>query len=305
MNAAVNAPYKKSYPSYHSLLRDKTPPFPLCRHAAAEWSMNMLTVEHLSFVYPDGSRALTDINFTLPKGSKTFFHGANGAGKTTLLQCINGLLKKSEGHIRIGGQALEKQRELMGATAIVFQNAADGIVAGSVFDEVAFGPLNMGLPEAEVRARVRHALEEMEIADLQNKPPHFLSYGQMKRVTIAAVLAMGQDILLLDEPTAGLDARQSAGLAAILNRLAAEGKTLLVSTHDADLSLTLADRVIVLEKGRLIADGTPEAVFASDAICEKGHLIRPLALDVFWALGGQKNSPAPKTRAELLKMISL
>jgi cobalt/nickel transport system ATP-binding protein len=241
----------------------------------------ILQIENLSFTYPNRHQALTDISFQMEKGEKVFFHGSNGAGKTTLFQCINGLLKIKQGIVRINNRIVKSEMERMKLISIVFQNAEDQIIAGSVFDEVAFGPINRGLPKEEVIKRVEHALQIMNIEHLRNKPPHFLSYGEKKRVTIASVLSMEQEIIILDEPTAGLDGQQKEELVEILNDLANKGCTLLISTHESDFSLRCADRIIILDQGKLLAEGKAEEIFSRYEILKKASLVKPVIMEIY------------------------
>ncbi|MDR2754285.1 MAG: energy-coupling factor ABC transporter ATP-binding protein [Planctomycetaceae bacterium] len=241
----------------------------------------ILQIENLSFTYPNHHQALADVNFQIEKGEKVFFHGSNGAGKTTLFQCINGLLKIKQGLVRFNGRVVKSEMERMKLISIVFQNAEDQIIAGSVFDEVAFGPINRGLPKKDVIKKVEQALQIMNIEHLRNKPPHFLSYGEKKRVTIASILSMEQEIIILDEPTAGLDGQQKEELVEILNSLANEGRTLLISTHESDFSLRCADRIIVLDQGKLLAEGKAEEIFSRYEILKKASLVKPIIMEVY------------------------
>jgi cobalt/nickel transport system ATP-binding protein len=241
----------------------------------------ILQIENLSFTYPNRHQALVDISFQVEKGEKVFFHGSNGAGKTTLFQCINGLLKIKQGIVRIHNRSVKNEMERMKLISIVFQNAEDQIIAGSVFDEVAFGPTNRRLPKDDIIKRVERALQIMNIDHLRNKPPHFLSYGEKKRVTIASVLSMEQDIIILDEPTAGLDGHQKEELVDILNNLASEGHTLLISTHESEFSLRCADRIIVLNHGTLLAEGKAEEIFSRNDILEKASLVKPVIMEIY------------------------
>ncbi|HBT78265.1 MAG TPA: hypothetical protein DEB39_15375, partial [Planctomycetaceae bacterium] len=235
---------------------------------------------NLSYVYPDGNKAVDGIDLRIEKGSKTFFHGANGAGKTTFFQCLNGLLNVKQGTVRIHGEIVKKESERMKRIGIVFQNASDQIVSGSVFEEVAFGPLHRGFSVEVATQRVEHALKIMGIGHLRDRAPHYLSYGEKKRVTIASVLSMDQGIVILDEPTSGLDARQKEELVGILDRLTEEGRTLLISTHDADFSFRCADRIVVLDQGRLVCEGTAEEVFTRSDVLEKTGLVKPTLMEV-------------------------
>ena len=248
----------------------------------------ILQVENLSHVYPDGNTALDGINLRIEKGSKTFFHGANGAGKTTLFQCINGLLKVKQGVVRIHGEVVKKASDRMRQIGLVFQNASDQIIAGSVFEEVAFGPLHQKgsnatrnpMPLDIVTQKVEQAMQIMRIEHMRDRAPHFLSYGEKKRVTIASVLSMDQEIVILDEPTSGLDARQKEEFVDILNQLTQEGRTLLVSTHDADFSFRCADRIVVLDHGRLLCEGDAEEVFFRHDVLDKTGMVKPTLMAV-------------------------
>ena len=240
----------------------------------------ILQAENLSHAYPDGTRALDGINLRIEKRHKTFFHGANGAGKTTLFQCLNGLLDVEQGTVRIHGEIVKKGSERMRRIGLVFQNASDQIIAGSVFEEVAFGPLHQGLAFDIVTKKVEMALQVMGIVHLRDRPPHFLSYGEKKRVTIASILSMDQEIVILDEPASGLDAGQKEELVSILDRLTQEGRTLLISTHDADFSFRCADRIVVLDQGRMICEGDAEEVFSRSDVLQKTGIVKPILMAV-------------------------
>lgn len=267
----------------------------------------VLQVEDLFYAYPDGNEAVHGLAFQVEKGEMLFFHGENGAGKTTLFQCLNGLLKIKRGTIRLHGEHVKKENERMKRIGIVFQNAADQIVSGSVFDEVAFGPLNQGLSFDIVTQRVESTLRLMNIEHLKERPPHFLSYGEKKSVAIASVLSMDRDILILDEPTSGLDAKQQEELIGILERLTENDKTLLISTHDADFSFRCADRIIVLDEGRILCEGNPENVFSRADILEKTGLVKPVLMNVYEELvkySYLEKETMPKTIAELSDLLS-
>ena len=267
----------------------------------------ILQAENLSYVYPDGNKAIDGMNLRIEKGRKTFFHGANGAGKTTLFQCLCGLLKVREGIIRLHGGIVKKESERMRRIGLVFQNASDQIISGSVFEEVAFGPLQCGFPMNLVTQRVENALQIMGIGHLRDRAPHFLSYGEKKRVTIASVLSMDQEIVMLDEPTSGLDARQKEEFFSILDRLTDEGRTLLVSTHDADFSFRCADRIVVLDHGRLLCEGKPEEVFSRSDILQQTGLVKPILMEVYEKLVESAHVPPgtiPRNMKELALLLS-
>ena len=266
----------------------------------------VMQIEGLFYTYPDGKEALRGIDFQVEKGHKVFFHGANGAGKTTMFQCINGLLKIKRGTVRLHGKTVTKEAERMKQIGIVFQNAADQIVAGSVFDEIAFGPMNLGFSPERVVELVEESLKLLNIEHLRDRPPHFLSYGEKKRVCIASVLSMKQEIVILDEPTSGLDARQKEELVDTLNRLTNEGRTLLISTHDADFSFRCADRVIVLHEGRLLCEGKTEEIFSRSDVLEKAALVKPILMEVHEKLTEYsylEPGAVPKNLEELSRLL--
>ena len=266
----------------------------------------LLSVENLSFSFPDGNRVVNNISFQVQAGEIVFFHGKNGAGKTTLFQCLTGLLKVKDGTIRFHGKPFPREKDRLKKIAIVFQNADDQIIAGSVADEVAFGPLNLRLPIEEVKQRVDWALKVMDIQELSTRPPHFLSYGQKKRVTIASILAMKPDILILDEPTAGLDQEQAEELVVTLKTLAKQGMTLLISTHETDFSYRLADRVIFIDQGSKICDGLPEEVFLNQEVNNTIGVKKPVILDVYDTLcqvGVLAPGDSPKDQKDMIQLI--
>lgn len=266
----------------------------------------LLSVENLSFSFPDGNRVVNNISFQVQAGEIVFFHGKNGAGKTTLFQCLTGLLKVKDGTIRFHGKPFPREKDRLKKIAIVFQNADDQIIAGSVADEVAFGPLNLRFPIEEVKQRVDWALKVMDIQELSTRPPHFLSYGQKKRVTIASILAMKPDILILDEPTAGLDQEQAEELVVTLKTLAKQGMTLLISTHETDFSYRLADRVIFIDQGSKICDGLPEEVFLNQEVINTIGVKKPVILDVYDTLcqvGVLAPGDSPKDQKDMIQLI--
>lgn len=269
-------------------------------------SQPLLSVENLSFTFPDGNQVIKDISFQVEAGEIVFFHGKNGAGKTTLFQCLTGLLKVKQGTIRIHDKAYPREKDRLRKIAIVFQNADDQIIAGSVADEVAFGPLNLRLPVEEVKQRVDWALSVMDIKDLAKRPPHFLSYGQKKRVTIASILAMKPDLLILDEPTAGLDQEQAEALVVTLKALAKQGMTLLISSHETDFSYRLADRVIFIDQGSKLCDGLPEEVFSNQAMVKAIGVEKPIILDIYETLCEARilePMEVPKDKKDIIQLI--
>jgi cobalt/nickel transport system ATP-binding protein len=224
-----------------------------------------LAAQVSSFRYPDGTLALSDILLDIMPGEFCGILGSNGSGKTTLLKLLDGMIKDFNGTVLLDGDNIGRlsPRQIYSKVGLVFQNPDDQLFAHSVYEDVAFGPRNMGFGEDEVRRRVTEALEAVEMADLAAKDIHNLSYGQKKRVCIAGLLAMGHEILLLDEPTAGLDPMGEYRMMELLTRLNREsGVTIVMATHSVDLVPVFLSRLHILSRGRLVRSGTPEEVFA-------------------------------------------
>ncbi|KAB0664317.1 ATP-binding cassette domain-containing protein [Oryzomonas japonica] len=225
-----------------------------------------LSARIASFRYPDGTAALSDISLEVMQGEFCGILGSNGSGKTTLLKILDGIVKEYDGQVLLDGDEIRRlsPREIYGKMGLVFQNPDDQLFAHSVYEDVAFGPRNMGFGEAEVGRRVSEGLEAVEMAGLAHKDIQNLSYGQKKRVCIAGLLAMGHEILLLDEPTAGLDPMGEHRMMELLTRLNREsGVTIVMATHSVDLVPVFLSRLHVLSRGGLVRSGTPEEVFHS------------------------------------------
>jgi cobalt/nickel transport system ATP-binding protein len=219
-----------------------------------------------SFRYPDGTIALSDIRLDVMRGEFCGILGSNGSGKTTLLKLLDGIIKDFSGEVLLDGEHIQQlsPRQIYSKVGLVFQNPDDQLFAHSVYEDVAFGPRNMGLDEDEVRRRVAEALEAVEMADQAAKDIHNLSYGQKKRACIAGMLAMGHEILLLDEPTAGLDPMGEYRMMELLTRLNREsGVTIVMATHSVDLVPVFLNRLHILSRGKLARSGTPEEVFSA------------------------------------------
>ncbi len=221
----------------------------------------MLTITNLSYHYPDGTPALREIDLTIAAGERVALLGVNGAGKSTLLLQLNGTLRPSSGAIVVDGLPVTPQnlRQIRARVGLVFQDPDDQLFSPTVFEDVAFGPLYMGLAPAEVDRRVQQALQAVGMTGYEQRPPHRLSLGQRKRVALATVLAMQPSLLALDEPSAGLDPRARRGLSELLRTLP---QTMLVSTHDLALVADVFPRVIVLAEGRVVADEATSSLLA-------------------------------------------
>ncbi|HPH94948.1 MAG TPA: ABC transporter ATP-binding protein [Anaerolineaceae bacterium] len=215
-------------------------------------SKNMVQVQGLSYQYPDGRLALKDISFSLAAGEKVAVLGANGAGKSTLLLHLNGILSGT-GQVTVSGQVLNQKTlpQIRAAVGMIFQNPDDQLFSPTVWEDVAYGPHYQGLARAEIEDRVAEALTAVHLQDFEQRSPHHLSGGEKKRAAIASVLSMRPRVLVLDEPTAGLDPR---GRRELLELLGGLPQTLLVATHDLDFARRLATRALVLDGGKLVAD---------------------------------------------------
>lgn len=221
-----------------------------------------LDLRDLRYRYPDGVEALRGVNLQIAPGEKAALVGPNGAGKSTLLLHLNGVLRCASGSVAVAGELVSDKtiRTIRGQVGMVFQDPDDQLFSPTVFDDVAFGPLHMGLDEAEVYRRVAWALEQVGMSGSERRMPHHLSVGQRKRVAIATVLSMQPAILALDEPSAGLDPRARRGLIELLQTLP---QAMLVSTHDMHLVHAVFPRMIILAEGQVAADG-PSADLLAD-----------------------------------------
>lgn len=240
-------------------------------------SHHLVEVKDLEYTYPDNTKALCGITFRILHGESVGIVGANGAGKSTLLSHLNGILTPSAGTVRIGDYSLTKQtlRQIRRTVGMVFQDPDDQLFMPTVYDDVAFGPLNLGFLPDEIEQRVMAALETVGAAHLKNRPPYRLSGGQKRSVAIASVLAMSPDILVMDEPSSGLDpfARRQ-----LIKLLLTFTHTKVIATHDLDLVLDLCERTIVLKDGKVLADGPTLAIFSDAALLEQGHLEKPFSM---------------------------
>lgn len=234
----------------------------------------LVTVDDLRFNYHDNLPALRGVSFSIQRGERIALVGPNGAGKSTLMLHLNGLLGGEKAPVTVGGMALSKENLplIRAKVGLVFQNPDDQLFSPTVFDDVAFGPLHMGYPEDVVRQRAHLALQQVGMSDLAQRLSHHLSMGQKKRVAIATVLSMDPEILVLDEPTAGLDPRGRRDLIHLLQELPL---TMLVSTHDMRLVRELFPRLIILDQGLIVADGDSRELLANAVLLEK-HGLEPI-----------------------------
>ena len=234
---------------------------------------SVVKVENLHFSYPDGHVALRGVSMNLCPGDKVALVGPNGAGKSTLMLHLNGILG-GQGVVEVGGMPLKRDNlpVIRAMVGVVFQNPDDQLFSPTVFEDVAFGPLHMGLPEDEVIARVDAALEAVRMSSYRDRLSHHLSVGEKKRIAIATVLSMEPKILILDEPSAGLDPRARRTLINLLRDLPI---TMLVSTHDMKLVQELFPRTIVMDDGRIVADGRTGDILENETLLNKHGLEKP------------------------------
>jgi len=239
-------------------------------------SHHIVEFKNVFFRYPDGTEALNGVNFRITHGESVGVVGANGAGKSTLLQHMNGYLMPTSGTVTIGDLIITEKtkREIRKKVGIVFQNPDDQLFMPTVFDDVAFGPLNLGLDEAAVRERVRKALGMVNSLELRDKPPHHLSAGQKSSVAIASVMAMEPDILAMDEPAANLDPRSRRSLITLLKTFK---HSKIIASHDLDLILDVCQRCIVIGGGTVVADGPSAEILSNKTFLEENNLELPLS----------------------------
>ena len=272
--------------------------------------MILLELDDVSFDYPDGGLGLAHCSLAIARGSRNALIGANGAGKTTLFKHCNGLLRPRSGTVRYAGAPLDYGRAglraLRSRVGLVFQNPDHQLFSASVAEDVSFGPINLGLPADTVRQRVDAALAAVGMRGYADKAVHNLSFGQKKRVCIAGVLAMEPELLILDEPMAGLDQRMRSELLAVLDGLHAQGITLLLATHDIDFAYRWAQRIHLIDAGACTASlAAADLAHADDALSALG-LPLPSVVEVHRRLCAQgllPSQPIPRSHGELLEML--
>ncbi len=241
----------------------------------------VVRIDNLTFAYENGTPALNDLSLTVWPGETVVFIGPNGAGKTTLLLYLLGLLKRVPQEVTLLGQRLDRAgavEALRGRVGLVFQNPDDQLFCTTVFDDVAFGPINQGLPPAAVQERVTQALAAVGLSGYEHRVPHHLSGGEKRRAGLATIYAMAPEVMLLDEPTSHLDPQ---GRREVIQLLKAFPGTKLLATHDFELALEVATRVVLLNQGRVQAEGPPLTILTDEAALKAGGLEMPLVLRYF------------------------
>jgi cobalt/nickel transport system ATP-binding protein len=272
-----------------------------------------LSVKRVSFKYPGGLQSLSDVDLQIRRGEFIGILGANGSGKTTLLKVMDGLLKDREGSVRLDGKEIRElsPKEIYRKVGLIFQNSDEQLFAPTVFEDVAFGPINMGFTGDEVALRVAQALSEVEMEGYGKRSIHQLSFGEKKRICLAGLLAMGQEILLLDEPTDGLDPMGEYRMMNLLTRLNKDrGITIAMATHRVDLVPLFLDRLYILSRGKIVREGTPEDVFTTPDEMEEMRLRLPQIAELIYRLKHDDSLPFDKipltigeAREEIIRLV--
>lgn len=246
---------------------------------------SIIEIKNLKYAYTSEKPALKGIDLTISEGERIAVIGSNGAGKSTFFLNLNGVLTPNSGEIYFKGKKMTRDKKdlntLRKSIGIVFQDADNQIIASTVMGEVSFGPMNLKLPKEEVIKRVDEALAYMNITKFKDRPPHYLSGGEKKRISIADIIAMHSEVIVFDEPTAALDPINAEMLEEVLEKLGNQGKTMLISTHDVDFAYRWAERAVVFCDGQIIADAPPVEIFSDDAILKRANLKKPMLLEVY------------------------
>jgi len=259
----------------------------------------LFRLENVSYRYPDGTLALDGVSLSFEKGERTALLGPNGCGKTTLLLHLNGILKPTSGKVYFEDKPLEYTSKfllnLRRRVGFIFQDPNDQLFAPTVRQDVAFGPLNLGQPIDKVKKSVDEALKTVGMSEYADKPPHFLSLGQKKRVALAGVLAMQPEVLVMDEPTSNLDPRASIEILRLLLRLNQEfGLTLILATHDVDMVPLFANKLYIMSKGKIALEGSPEEIFSNTELIRSVNLRSPRITHLFEILRRKNHLPVNK-----------
>ena len=272
----------------------------------------LLKTENLCYTYEGNtSPALDHLDLSIRRGKRVACMGANGSGKSTFFLCCNGILRPDSGRILFAGQPLDYSRKgllsLRSQVGIVFQDPDNQLFCASVFQEISFGPLNLGLDEATVRKRVSAVMDRLGITPYADRPVHALSGGQKKLVAIADILVMEPSLILLDEPVASLDPLHTQMVREVIDEIAGEGITVVTATHDVDYAWRWADEILLLGEGRLLAFGSPAEVFSREELLHRAGLTLPRILHLFRTLQQKEILPGslscPRTFQELERFL--
>jgi cobalt/nickel transport system ATP-binding protein len=243
----------------------------------------MIEFTNVYYKYPDGTEALKGVSYRIRKAEKVALVGPNGSGKSTFLLHTNGLLFPTAGTVRVDGLEVNQKnaKDIRSVVGIVFQDSDDQVFSPTVFEDVAFGPMNLGESKERVIEKVNKALQQVGLEGFERRSAHHLSGGEKKKVALAGILAMNPDVIVLDEPTANLDPQSADSLMRLLDDLHLSGKTVLIATHDVDLVSEWADRVCVLNDGQVIKDCSPHEAFGDTQLMRDTHLRPPIVHRVF------------------------
>ncbi len=274
--------------------------------------MSIIRAENITYVYEDGTKALNKVNISLEKGEKIAFLGANGSGKSTFFLCLNGILKPQAGKIYYKDKPIDYSRkgllDLRSKVGIVFQDPDNQLFSASVYQEISFGLLNMGVSGQDAIKRVEMIMEQLEIKPFCHKPTHLLSGGQKKQVALADILVMEPEVIILDEPVSALDPKHTEMIHNKLNQLPDSGITVIIATHDMDYALKWADKAVVFKEGKVISMGKPEDILIDRELIRQSNLIQPNVLNLYSDLCDQgiinKSLPVPKNYNTLEKYIT-
>lgn len=270
----------------------------------------ILEARDIRYRYPRGMEAIQGISFHIRKGEKIALVGPNGAGKSTLMLMFNGMIRPDSGTLLFDNKQIsydkESLRMLRKRVGFVLQNPDRQIIAPTVYQDVAFGPANLGYSDEEVRQAVAGALKYVGLEGFERRPPHQLSGGEKKRVAIAGVLAMDPDMLVFDEPTSGLDPSGSEDIMELLDELNQGGKTIIISTHDIELAYPWADRAILLLKGKILQEDIPDVAFGNQEYVRQARLSMPTLLELYFELqkrGFSVPERKPRTTLDMLNVF--
>jgi cobalt/nickel transport system ATP-binding protein len=269
----------------------------------------ILETKDISYSYGDGTVALNNVSVCLEEGRKVALVGPNGAGKSTLMLMFNGILRPGRGKVLFHGQALRYDSSSLRAVrrkvGMVFQNSDDQLFAPTVYQDVAFGPVNLGFPPDKVKKYVGYALQYVGLSGYERRPPHHLSGGEKKMAAIAGILAMEPEVMILDEPTSNLDPASSEEIMDMLDELNQGGKTMIISTHDVDLAYRWADDVVLMKGGGVLRRGTGQEVFGDACLIKESRLKFPIVVDLFHELAARGLINAPNPPKSILELCDL
>lgn len=272
----------------------------------------VIQAENLSYSYEENDRkALDGLSVRIGRGRKVAFMGGNGSGKSTFFLCLNGILRPDEGRVLIDGEPVSYTRkgllDVRKKVGIVFQEPDNQLFSASVFQEISFGILNLGVDEETARREVERVIRELEITPFQNRPAHALSGGQKKQVAIADILVMHPEIMILDEPASALDAAHTKKVHELIRGLTEQGITVLMSLHDIDYAWAWADEIVLMHEGKVMKQGTPREVCEDEEALKKAGLARPGVLRIYEKLKGRGmllGDQIPGSMDELAEMLS-